>query len=1106
MRCTACGTELIAGKKFCHVCGTRVNLTCATCGAALQPEFRFCPDCGADTSSVAPSATQPTAINDGLARLARHIPEGLAAKIRAVGGSVQGERKLVTVLFCDLADSTALGERLDPEDFRDLLDRYLELATEAVYRFEGIVSSLAGDGLMAIFGAPLAHEDDPRRAVHAALAIREALDRFNREQVETRGVTLTARIGVHTGPVVLGAVGSDLKMDYTAIGDTTNLASRLQSVARPGGIVVSEATYRLVRGFFELRSTGTHVVKGKSEPVEAYEVLDIAKASSAIEVAAARGLTPLVGRDDELAQLDACYRGMQQNFAQVVAIVGDAGLGKSRLLFEFKRRLAADEIAWFETRCASLNRGVPYFPFVAALRRYFRIATHDAPAIMQEKIAQKVRPWDPELTFAYPSLLRFLSVPANGAHDLPADELKRASFEAMAHMAMAVSLRRPVIMVVEDLHYIDDASRELLETMVARLPRARIMGITTYRPDYVPSWRPQATFTQLTLHPLAHGEATTLLHRAAGGQLPAELEEPILTKAEGSPFFIEEITRALFDEGYLVREQDGVRLTRPVGEMTIPGTVQEVVAARLDRLSPSAKHVAQVAAALGRQFSRTQLRQLLDSEEISVEQELAELERRGLIHNRNVLDSDELRFGESITQEVAYEGLLFKQRRQLHERIGALIEGTPGDAGAGRFALLAHHYGRSDNHLKALAATVHAAEEAERVPSYAAAAELFRQAWELVEAGVGDESSNEVQRLLLEAANGLARVTVIFGIPSQHAAERAAARGRVLAEALGDNETLSALYFYQGMLGMHGSQEEVNAALELAERGLTLAEQLGLTTQALRIARSLSVPYIFDGRFDLARRAINWAVGELERTGHRERTSDLYLGTRWVRDTVLYLGDDLDAAQTNAQETYELAVRGSNRTCQTGVAGTLAQIHFLRGEYAEALRWADLALEIAEAISLDTQIPAPAAIALAARVELGQQASSNRYLELIDRAERVSGGMQVNVRFVSDALLAVDDLSRINRFAEHLRALRPVGRLRQGFTEIALGQLATRLGQIEEAERAYRNGLRLCEAVGARSSVTAAALGAAELAAARGRRCAGTPSWPLPKSGGGAAT
>ncbi len=747
LTCTGCGVALLPGKAFCHRCGAPAPQRCAGCGAPLAPTFRFCPDCGTPVGVVSPGASER---GD---RLARHVPPALAAKIRASRGMGDGERKQVTVLFCDLAGSTAIAARLDPEEWHDLLERYLDLAFAEIYRREGIVNQLAGDGLMALFGAPVAHEDAPARAVEAALAIQEAIARLNTEELAGRDLALCPRIGIHTGPVVVGTVGNDLKMDYTALGDTTNLASRLEGLAPPGGILISEATERLVRGLFRLRSRGPVAIRGRAEAVPAFEVLGRGEGASPMAIAAERGLTPFVGRARELAQLEACYRAAVGGHAQAVAVVGEAGRGKSRLLWEFRARLAGEPVTILEARCSALDQSVPYLPLRTMLRRHFGIARGEPAAQACARIAERVRAWDPGLDRVHPHLCRLLALPAEERPGDDAEHLEPETFAAIAQLVLAESERAPVVVIVEDLHWIDTPSRELLESAVAKLAAERVMLVVTHRPDYEGAWRPGGAFTQLRLQPLADAEVTTIIRAVAGGALPAELERRILEKAEGSPFFAEEITRALVEEGLVAAGAGRARVTRPVEEIQIPGTVQEVVAARLDRLAGDAKRVAQVAAVLGRQFTASQLEELLAGEGIDVRLELAELVRRGVLHRQSFLSPDEFRFGESVTQEVAYGSLLLKQRRQLHERIGRMLEAA-GEQGAEHSALVAHHFARSDDREKAIETLLRAAADAERVPSYATAAHLYRQAWQLAEAGLAADGGGRHHRWIVEATRG----------------------------------------------------------------------------------------------------------------------------------------------------------------------------------------------------------------------------------------------------------------------------------------------------------------------------------------------------------------
>ncbi len=1082
VRCVTCGTELLSGKMFCHACGTRVALTCRGCGATVSPDFRFCPDCGLEIGSAGVHDATPPATDDVLARLSSHIPETLAAKIRTAQHAIAGERKQVTVLFCDLAGSTAIAERLDPEEYGDLLDQYLELAFREIYRFEGIVNQIAGDGLMALFGAPVAHEDAPQRAIRAALAIEEALGLLN-ERLRGRGPELRARIGINSGPVVVGTVGNDLKMDYTAVGDTTNLAARLESLAAPGTILVSEPTYRLVRGFFQVRPTGPLAVKGKSEPVAAYEILGESAAATPMAVAAERGLTPLVGRDEELAQLDACFQRLVTNQAQVVAVVGEAGLGKSRLLYEFRRRLDGADVRFLEGRCSSLGQVVPYFPFITMLKHHFGLLPTDSVEEACAKVAAQLGDWSAEKAEReYPALSRLLGLRAAGPGQPAPEELKRETFDAVTRLLLGQSQHAPVVVMLEDLHWIDDASRELLETLVARLAGARVMVLVTHRPDDRATWRTRAALTQLVLRRLPDDHVRSMLHAVAGGPLPGDLERLLVAKAEGSPFCAEEITRSLIEEGYLVANGGPRKLTRPLEEIRIPGTVQEVIAARLDRLGPQAKRAVQVAAVLGRQFHRAQLAGVLDGEGIDLERELAELEKRGIFHRKSLLASDEYRFGESLTQEVAYEGLLLKQRRQLHERVARLIESEPGEASPERSALLAHHYARSDNRPKAMAALLRAAEDAEALPSYRTAADFYRRLWELAEVEPDDPTS---RRAALAATAGLSGLSVVFGWPPLEEAERAARRARELAEALGDTDILPRVLYSLGVITMLG--EDFERGLALAEQGVAVAERAGNKLSVMRLSRGLALNYALDGRFELARRAMRWVMDELEPSEHRAQLSNLYVSARWIRDNVLYLCDDLDEALTGVIETHAMALRAPNRTVRAGSAGTLSQILFLHGEYAEALRSADESLEGSEAIGNVSGFTGPAAVALVARVALGLPPDSERYLELIDQGLVSGHTVQSSFRFVAEAFLAVHDVERAERFAEGLRAHpNATGRLREAYLEVSVGEVMLGLGRPEQAERPFARAITLAEAIGARSTLAVAALGAAQVAAARG--------------------
>jgi class 3 adenylate cyclase/tetratricopeptide (TPR) repeat protein len=1084
MRCVTCGVDLIAGKQFCHACGSRVAARCRGCGASLESTFRFCPDCGLKLAAEDDDLPPPTA--NPLARILERRGSADGPQAIASLAPVAGERKLVTVLFCDLVGSVPIAERLDPEEYHDLLEEYLDVAFPEIYRLEGVVNQLAGDGLMALFGAPVAHEDAPQRAVHAALAIRDALEPLSARLQAKHGMPLQIRIGINTGPVVVGPVGSDRKMDYAAIGDTTNLASRLQTLAQPGVILISESTQRLVRGFFAVESVGPLGVRGKSEPVAAYAVHDWHGGVTKMRIAEERGLTPFVGREGELSRLVEAFARLADGHTQAVAVVGDAGSGKSRLVYEFHHRLASADVAFFEGRCASMLQALPYHPFMAMFGRYFDLDWDEPVETACAKVAAKFGGAYEEVERTYPILCRFLSLPIESLAEQPAEQLRRETFDALARLLLAEAESRPVVMVLEDLHWIDEPSRELLDDLVRRIEGTPVLIVVTHRPDTRPPWRVSTALTQIALRPLAETDAAAVVRSVAGSPLPSDLEKVLVAKAGGSPFFAEELVRSLLEEGHLVRDQSGaLALTRPLADLPIPSTVQEVIAARLDALGAEAKRVVQVAAVLGRQFRRPQLEAVLADEGIDTELVLAELERRGLVHRKTALSSDEFRFGESLTQEVAYEGLLLKQRRQLHERVGALLEADGAERGPGHAALLAHHYVHSDNQAKAVDALLEAAHEAALVPSYRVAAEQYRQAWRLAETSIQSGEGGIGKRAALQATLGVSRLAVYFGASDFDEAERAAARGRELAELLNDREALATLQYYKGVLTMMRGETGFADGLAQAEQGVALAKASGFDGLAQGLTRALATSYAGDGRFAQAREIMEHVLADLERTGHRERVTDSYLGARWGRDLVLYAEDQYEQVLESASETFALGEQAGNFTVRSAVAALLAPVHYLRGDYREAKRWADLSLEIGELIANSNVYAAGAALALASRIHLGEPIDPAIYAARIETGLRAGGLMQLSTRFVGEALLAAGDLATADRLTA-LLVERTGGRFRQALVLVSRGDVLARLGRAEEARRCYAEAITIAEVIGSRSTLAIAWLGHAELAASQG--------------------
>ncbi len=1107
MRCSRCGTELLAGKKFCVSCGAPAQIPCPNCSAPVEPGWRFCPDCGREltletapaalaTPLSPPPAPQPpeqVANEARLSRLSRHIPETLAERIRAAG-AVAGERKRATVFFCDLVGSTALAERLDPEEYRDLLEQYLELVLAEIYRFEGIVNQLAGDGMMALFGAPIAHEDAPERAVLAALAIQRELAALSERLLADGGVALRARIGIHTGVVIAGTVGNELKMDYTATGDTTNLAARLQSLAKPGTILVSEPTHALLRGRFKTHPVGPFDVKGKAEPVTAHEVEGTAERVPSFANAARGELTPLVGRDAELGQVLGCFDRLDSGLAQIVSVVGDAGMGKSRLVHEVRKRLKNREVEVLEARCSSLTRSIPYSPWISMFRRWFGIEPSDDERTQTSKIAKRFTDETQTLDQGYVYLCWMLGLTPEGVERPSDDSVKQGSFDAIGRLISRTAERVPVVLVIEDLHWIDDASRETLETSLAHMHVKRVMFLMTHRPDWQSSWQSHAAITQLRLGPLGDADAARIVSARAGGPVPPEVEKRILKKADGNPFYLEELTRALVEDGTLELRDGTVRATRSADEIRIPDTIGELLGARIDRLPPAAKRVAQVAAVLGRQFARAHVAKLLENESIDALAELYELERRGIVHRNGSMELGELRFGESLTQEVAYEGLLMRERRALHDRAAKLFEAEAAavtGAGDGRrpLTLAAHHLARGDDRARGIQALIDAAHAALSVPSYGDAIRLFREAWQLAEATLGErrEHSDQTKRLALRAAVGISGAAIVYGDSGSERDEQATKRGITLAEELHDDESLASLLVNYGIVVLNSGRERFGEGVQLAERGVAIAQRAGLTASLPKISRGLVWAYLLDARFADARRQVEEVVQTLVRAGHEAKNSEIYLGSRYFRNRVIFESDELDEAEQDALDLFARAKAAGNKTMFCASSSMLAAVATARGDSAKAEYWAEIGLPVAEQIQSLAAVRGSAASLLLARADRGERNATQLELDRVERGLFAAGDLGINSEMIVEALLAVGELRRARRIAE-ARVERSGGRLREARGALMTGMVALAAGPEEhpDAERAFGDALARALEIGARSLEGRAHLGLAELAHERG--------------------
>jgi class 3 adenylate cyclase len=611
MKCPRCQQENPAGQKFCGDCGARLTDSCPACGAANPPGQKFCGECGA---ALSPGGARQLATPDS------YTPKHLAERIINSKAALAGERKQVTVLFADLKGSMELLADRGPEEARKLLDQVLERMIEAVHRYEGTVNQVMGDGIMALFGAPLAHEDHAIRACYAARRIQESIAQYAEEVFRSHGVPIQIRVGINSGDVVVRAIGSDLHMDYTAIGQTTHLASRMEQMAAPGTILLAPATLQLAEGYVQVTARGPVAVKGLPDPIEIFVLAGASAQRSRLHVAAARGLTRFLGRDAEIKQIRRALNLARAGRGQLVAIVGEPGVGKSRLVYEFTHSHRTQD--WFVLEAGSLSYGkaTSYLPVIDLLKAYFKIYERESHRDIREKVTGKLLILDRALEPTLPALLALLDVPVEDASWQALDPAQRRqrTLNAVKNLLLRESQSQPLLVVFEDLHWIDAETQALLDSLVESLPPARLLLLVNYRPEYQHGWGRKTYYSQLRLDALPPESAGALLSALLGDDPALEPVKRLLVR-RGNPFFVEESIRTLVETRALAGERGAYRLSRPIQAIEVPATVQVILAARIDRLPADHKELLQTASVIGKDVPFVLLRVVAELTEDTVQ-------------------------------------------------------------------------------------------------------------------------------------------------------------------------------------------------------------------------------------------------------------------------------------------------------------------------------------------------------------------------------------------------------------------------------------------------------------------------------------------------------
>ncbi len=809
-----------------------------------------------DTSSPSPEAVPVSAQSQ--------VPHDDAPQVE----SLSAERRQLTVMFCDLADSTALASQIDPEDLREVVRAYQQTCAAVIQRFEGHIAQYLGDGLLVYFGYPQAHEDDALRAVHAGLEIVEAMRTLNARLEQARGIRLAVRLGIHTGQVVVGEMGSGARHEQLALGETPNLAARLQGLAALDMVVISAATLRFVQGYVECQELGVHILKGVAAPVTVYRVLTSNVAQSWLDAASVRGLTPFVGRGSEMALLLERWVQVKEGTGHVVLLSGEAGIGKSRLVQVLKDHATGEAHIRLECRCLPYHQNSALYPLIDLLHRTLRWQEHEGSAERLEKLEHALRQYRLPLDETVPLLAALLSLPLPDgrypALTLTPQRQKQKTLEVILTMVLELTERQPVLFIVEDLHWIDPSTLEFLSLLIEQGPTVRLLTLLTYRPTFQPPWIGCAHITPLTLTRLPAPQVETMVARLTYGKpLPTEVLRHVVTKTDGVPLFVEELTKMLLESGLLTEADDRYTLAGPLPSFAIPATLHDSLMARLDRLA-AVKAVAQLGAALGREFSYRVLQAVSPLDEPTLQHGLQQLVDAELLYRRGVPPQATYLFKHALIQEAAYQSLLKSTRQQVHQRIVQVLEARFPETAETQPELLAHHYTEAGLSTQALPYWQRAGQRALRRSANVEAMAHVAKGLEVLQT-LPDTRQRAQQELTLQTTLGPALMAT-KGVAAPEV-ERAYARARVLCQQVGDTPELFSVL--AGLQRFYFGAGKLQTARELGGQLLQQAQRQSDSALLLSAHWSLGQPLVWLGEIGAAHEHFEHSIALHDPEQHR---------------------------------------------------------------------------------------------------------------------------------------------------------------------------------------------------------------------------------------------
>ncbi len=992
MNCRACRHANRPGARFCEECAAPLPRACASCGAELRATAKFCDECGA-RASAAPSQTPPPA--SAPERTPRsYTPKHLAEKILASKSALEGERKQVTVLFADVKGSMELAEQLDPEEWHRILDRFFGILTDGVHRFEGTVNQYTGDGIMALFGAPVAHEDHAQRACYSALHLQGELRRYADELRVDRGLSFAARIGLNSGEVIVGKIGDDLRMDYTAQGHTVGLASRVERLAEPGTVFLTERTARLVEGFFQLRDLGTSSVAGAAEPLRLYVLEGVGPARTRLQVSRARGLTRFDGRAEEIATLDAALRRAEAGDGQVVGVVGEAGVGKSRLCLELAEAWRARGITVFAAHCPAHGKTVPYLPILELLRDALGIGPRDGDQLAREKIAGRLLLLDRSFDAALPLVFDFLGVPdpERPVARLDPEARQRRLFEFLRSLVHARSKRELAVLLFDDVHWIDPGSDGFLAQLVEAVAGTRTILLLNFRPEYHAEWMQRSYYHQLPLSPFGPEELADLLAELLGRHPSVTgLTRLISERTAGNPFFVEEAVQSLVEARALVGERGDHRLVAAVDDLRIPASVQAILAARIDRLNEREKHVLGVAAVIGREVPGTLLERVAELPAEELRAALDQLRQAEFLQETALYPEIVHRFKHPLTQQVAYESQLGERRARTHSAVARALEDLRGDRLDEHAALVADHWERAGESAHALRCHRLAGEwSSARDPT------ASDRHWHRVRTLAQSlPSSRETAAAQILASWRLLMLASFTGIPADEA-DSLLAEGTALARATDDPRSLALVEMgYANFKGLRGEFVEMLAHAKAAMR---IAEGVDDVWFRLAAAPYVMRPLLWMGRFqelwDLCQDGLDLMAREPRPRsgGMRARIRLVFLS---YRGTLLRLFKfRLPESLATAEEVIDVARQLQDDSLRVAACYEATWTAQSIGDSAKALALAGQAVEVAESYG-GAEALTQAYLSLAIARNLG--GDWDGALQAVERVQSIVARSQVGI-------------------------------------------------------------------------------------------------------------